>query len=121
MFVLTLLLCAAGASAISGILLNFSSIGLGYSFLLSIVIVFLSCGALKAKEGVVKKQGRFRGKFITVFIVLILLAPGFKAYPNLWQTVSGFWAKAFLVWLAILALMLISIPAQMGEPGDQGG
>ncbi len=116
---LVILLCAVSALLLSGIVLSFSSMSLLAAFLLSLVIMFLCAGALAAKEALVKKEGKFRGKFITLFVVLLCLSPAARPYLGLWQTVSGFWGKVFLVWLAILALMLFSLATQMGAPGDQ--
>ncbi len=78
------------------------------ALLISLVITFLCAGGLAAKEALGRKTGKFRGRFAAVFVVPLCLTPGFKPYLGLWQTVSGFWGKLFLAWLAVLTLMVVA-------------
>src|ERR1700739_3294795 len=118
---LVIFLCGLSALLLSGVILSFSSMSLMSAFLLSLVIIFFCAGGLAAKEALVRRTGKFRGRFVALFVVLLCLTPATKPYLGLWQTVSGFWSKLFLVWLAALALMVFSLATQMGEPGDQPG
>jgi peptidoglycan/LPS O-acetylase OafA/YrhL len=112
---LVTLLCALGAAALMQIVVRFSSLSLLAAFLLSLLVVLFTSGALAAKKVAAEKRVSVLAKLPAVILILLFLTPSAKPYLSLWQSTAGFWSKAFLVWLAILALMLITVPAQAGE------
>lgn len=114
---LVTLLCALGAATLAQIVVRFSSLSLLTAFLLSLLVVAFTSGAFAAKEVAVKKRVSILAKVPTVILIFLFLTPSAKPYLTLCQSTAGFWSKAFLGWLAILALMLIWVPTQAHEEG----
>lgn len=85
------------------------------AFLLSVLVVFICCLALAAKEAALKKGVSQVAKWVGWLVTVIVLSPAIKPYMGAWGDTHGFWPVVFLLWLALLALITVSLPLQSGE------
>jgi len=113
--ILMALLCAGAAATLAALILNISSLSSIKAFLLSILVVFLCGFALPAKEAALKKGISPAAKWLTWLVVVAILSQAAKPYVSLWPETHGFWPVTFLVWLALLGLMIVWLPIQAGE------
>src|SRR5437762_1393049 len=115
MMLLVTVLCAIGAVTLLVIVTAGSSWNGLVAFLTSWVAVMFTALALKAKESAVRRGVSVVGKAIATVIVLGVLGTAVSPYLEFWRGSTGLWTKAFLVWLAVLALMMVWVPLQGGE------
>ncbi len=119
MMLLVGILCAAAAAALSAIVFNFSSLSSLKAFLLSVLVVFICGFALSAKEAAVKKGISPVAKWLTFVVAIAILSPAAQPYLSVWHETHGFWSVAFLLWLALLALIIVWLPLQAGQEQDK--
>jgi hypothetical protein len=115
MMLLVGILCAAAAATLSAIVFHFSSLSSLKAFLLSVLVVFICGFALYAKEAALKKGISPVAKWLTFVVAIAILSPAAKPYLSVWHETYGFWSVAFLLWLALLALITVWLPLQAGE------
>ena len=85
------------------------------AFLLSVLVVFITGFALKAKEAALKHGVSKLAKLLGWLVAVGVLATAVKPYLSAWHDSQGFWPVVFLLWLALLALMIVWVPLQAGE------
>jgi hypothetical protein len=115
MMFLVAVLCAGAAVTLCGIVLNFSALSSTKSFLLSVLVVFICSFALQARQAAARKGTSRLGTWLASFVSIFVLSPAAMPYLALWRAARGFWPVVFLLWLALLALVTISIPVEGGK------
>lgn len=113
-------LCVVAALIVSYIVQKRTDLSSIAAFLSSWVAVMLMAGGLKLKEKSDRGTALFKFTKIAGFLcVCVVLYPGMIAFPQDWREAAGFGSKAFLVWLALLALMSIWVIFHGGEEKDR--
>jgi hypothetical protein len=115
MMLLVGLLSMLATLSIQAIIFKFSSLGMGWAFLLSWIGVFLCAGALAAKEHAIKKPISAIGRWTATFLAALPVAGGFQSFLELWHSGSGIWFTLLLLWFALLSVMSIWVPLQAAE------
>jgi hypothetical protein len=115
MMVLVGLLSTLATLTIYVIISKFSSLGDGWAFGLSWIGIFLCAGALSAKETAVRNGISFPGRWVATFCAVMPVVIGAPSFLELWNSGSGFWFTALLLWFGLVSFMSVWVPLQAAE------